>query len=146
FPELFAPHFEHGVTRRAFASKQIDVRLWPLRDFGEGTYRRVDDRPFGGGPGMVVLAEPLERALAAARTDRKAAAPLHLSTPTGRRLEQGAERESAQGLGSLLLCVRYEFSDQHLTYHQLFTRRSVRDFVKWCVEQLGWTKRDAGPL
>ena len=61
FPELFAPHLALGVTRRAFESRQVDVRLWPLRDFGEGAHQRVDDRPFGGGPGMVLLAEPLER-------------------------------------------------------------------------------------
>jgi tRNA (guanine-N1)-methyltransferase len=62
FPELFAPHLTHGVTRRAFESRQVDVRLWPLRDFADDNYRRVDDRPYGGGPGMVMLAEPLERA------------------------------------------------------------------------------------
>ena len=63
FPELFAPFQTVGVTRRAFETKAVDVRLWQLRDFAEGVYRRVDDRPFGGGPGMVMLAEPLERCL-----------------------------------------------------------------------------------
>ena len=66
FPELFAPHMVHGITRRAFASGQVQVRLWPLRDFAQDAYRRVDDRPYGGGPGMVMLAEPLERGLSAA--------------------------------------------------------------------------------
>ena len=61
FPELFAPFLAAGVTRRAYESRQVDVRLWNLRDFAEGNYRRVDDRPFGGGPGMVMLAEPLAR-------------------------------------------------------------------------------------
>ena len=70
FPELFAPHLTHGVTRRAFESGQVDVQLWPLRDFADAPHRRVDDRPYGGGPGMVMLAEPLERALAAVRADR----------------------------------------------------------------------------
>ena len=55
FPELFAPHLTHGVTRRAFESRQVDVRLWPLRDFADDNYRRVDDRTYGGGPGMVGL-------------------------------------------------------------------------------------------
>ena len=67
FPELFAPHLTSGVTRRAYEAAQVEVKLWPLRDFADGTYRRVDDRPFGGGPGMVMLAEPLQRALAAVR-------------------------------------------------------------------------------
>ena len=61
FPELFEPHLIHGITRRAYESGQVDVRLWSLRDFADGSYRRVDDRPYGGGPGMVLLAEPLER-------------------------------------------------------------------------------------
>ena len=75
FPELFAPHLTQGITRRAFESGQVDVRLWPLREYGEGAYKRVDDRPFGGGPGMVMLVEPLERALAAACADRGGPSP-----------------------------------------------------------------------
>ncbi|NUP87737.1 MAG: tRNA (guanosine(37)-N1)-methyltransferase TrmD, partial [Burkholderiaceae bacterium] len=63
FPELFGPHLSTGITRRAFEGGQVEVRLWPLRDFAEDAYRRVDDRPFGGGPGMVMLVQPLERAL-----------------------------------------------------------------------------------
>src|SRR5471032_2166995 len=57
FPDLFAPFLTQGITRRAYESGQVDVKLWNLRDHAEGTYRRVDDRPFGGGPGMVMLAE-----------------------------------------------------------------------------------------
>ena len=71
FPELFAPHLVHGITRRAFESAQVEVKLWPLRDFADNNYRRVDDRPYGGGPGMVMLAEPLERALVAVRAARQ---------------------------------------------------------------------------
>jgi tRNA (guanine37-N1)-methyltransferase len=68
FPELFAPFVEAGITRRAYASGQIELKLWNPRDWAEGNYRRVDDRPFGGGPGMVMLAEPLARCLQAAPT------------------------------------------------------------------------------
>jgi len=77
FPELFAPFLEAGVARRAYASGQIDLKLWNPRDYADGNYRRVDDRPFGGGPGMVMLAEPLARCLAAAQAERAdgAAAP-----------------------------------------------------------------------
>ena len=53
FPELFAPFLASGVTRRAYASGQVDVRLWNPRDYADGNYRRVDDRPFGGGPGKI---------------------------------------------------------------------------------------------
>jgi len=93
FPELFAPHLTLGVTRRAFETGQVDVRLWPLREYGEGSHKRVDDRPFGGGPGMILLVEPLERALAAALADRGSAAPavIHF-TPTGRAIDQALVR------------------------------------------------------
>ena len=130
FPELFAPHLTLGVTRRAFESRQVDVRLWPLRDFGEGAYRRVDDRPFGGGPGMVLLAEPLERALAAALADRGGVAPpvVHF-TPTGRRLDQALVREFAAGPGAVLLCGRYEGIDQRFLDRHVTHELSLGDFV-----------------
>jgi len=130
FPELFAPHLALGVTRRAFESRLLDVRLWPLRDFGEGTYRRVDDRPFGGGPGMVLLAEPLERALAAALADRGGVAPpvVHF-TPTGRRLDQTVVREFAAGIGAVMLCGRYEGIDQRFLDRHVTQELSLGDFV-----------------
>src|SRR5690242_17970958 len=129
FPELFAPHLEHGVTRRAFASRQVDVRLWPLRDYGEGAYRRIDDRPFGGGPGMVMLAESLERALTAVRQDRAESAPLVLFTPTGRRIDQAVVREFASGPGAILLCGRYEGIDQRFVDRHADMELSLGDFV-----------------
>jgi tRNA (guanine37-N1)-methyltransferase len=130
FPELFAPFLTQGVTRRAFESKQVDVRLWPLRDFGEGTYKRVDDRPFGGGPGMVLLAEPLERALAAAKADRGEVAPavIHF-TPTGRPLDQAGVRDWAAGPGAVLLCGRYEGIDQRFLDRHVTHEVSLGDFV-----------------
>ena len=130
FPELFAPFLSQGVTRRAFESKQVEVRLWPLRGFGEGTYKRVDDRPFGGGPGMVLLAEPLERALAAAKADRDEAAPavIHF-TPTGQRLDQAGVRDWAAGPGAILLCGRYEGIDQRLLDRHVTHEVSLGDFV-----------------
>ncbi len=129
FPELFGPHLSLGVTRRAFETKQVDVRLWPLRDFGEGPYRRVDDRPFGGGPGMVMLAEPLERALAALRADRGAPAPLVHFTPTGRPITQALVREIAAGDGAVLLCGRYEGIDQRFLDRHVDVELSLGDFV-----------------
>lgn len=129
FPELFAPHLALGVTRRAFESRQVDVRLWPLRDFGEGAHQRVDDRPFGGGPGMLLLAEPLERALAAVRADRGDAAALIHFTPAGRRLDQAVVRELAQGPGAVLLCGRYEGIDQRFLDRHASIELSLGDFV-----------------
>ena len=105
FPELFAPFLSQGVTRRAFESRQVDVRLWPLREHADDNYRRVDDRPYGGGPGMVMLVEPLERAMAAVRADRGQPAPVIHFSPTGRRIDQPLLRELATGPGAVLLCA-----------------------------------------
>ena len=115
FPELFAPHLSQGITRRAFGSAQVDVRLWPLRDFADDAYRRVDDRPYGGGPGMVMLAEPLLRALSAIAAERGPARPavVHF-TPTGRRIDQAVVQAFATGAGAVLLCGRYEGIDQRV--------------------------------
>ena len=135
FPELFAPHLSLGITRRAFESRQVDVRLWPLRDFAEDNYRRVDDRPYGGGPGMVMLAEPLQRALQAVRTDRRpdacddAGLPVIHFTPTGARLTQAHVRQLADGPGAVLLCGRYEGIDQRFIDQNVTLELSLGDFV-----------------
>jgi tRNA (guanine37-N1)-methyltransferase len=130
FPELFAPHLSLGITRRAFESAQVDVRLWPLRDFADDAYRRVDDRPYGGGPGMVLLAEPLLRALAAIVADRGEAQPAVVSfTPTGRRIDQAVVAEFAAGPGAVLLCGRYEGIDQRFIDAKVTHELSLGDFV-----------------
>ncbi len=129
FPSLFGPHLQEGVTRRAFASGQVDVKLWPLRDFADDPHRRVDDRPYGGGPGMVLLVEPLERALAAVRAARADAAPLVHFTPTGRRIDQALVQEFASGSGAVLLCGRYEGIDQRFLDRHVNMELSLGDFV-----------------
>ncbi|MEJ8836620.1 tRNA (guanosine(37)-N1)-methyltransferase TrmD [Ramlibacter sp. AN1133] len=129
FPELFAPFLTAGVTRRAYETRQVDVRLWPLRDHAEGNYRRVDDRPFGGGPGMVMLAEPLARCLAAVKADRADTAPVVLFSPIGERLDHaGVERWSASA-GAILLCGRYEGIDQRFIDTHVDVQLSLGDFV-----------------
>ncbi len=129
FPELFEPFLKAGVTRRAYEARQVDVRLWNPRDFAEGNYRRVDDRPFGGGPGMVMLAEPLDQCLKAIRADRGDAVPVVLFSPIGLALRHGDVQVWADSTGAVLLCGRYEgidqrFIDRHVT-HQI----SLGDFV-----------------
>ena len=130
FPDLFAPHLTQGVTRRAFESSLVDVNLWPLRDFADNSYRRVDDRPYGGGPGMVMLVEPLERALLAIREARaEDGAPVVHFTPTGRRLDQSLVREFSDGIGAVLLCGRYEGIDQRFIDRHVDIEISLGDFV-----------------
>ena len=131
FPELFAPHLTNGITRRAFESGQVDVALWPLRDHADNAYRRVDDRPYGGGPGMVMLFEPLERALVAVRAARADTAPVpvvHFS-PTGRRIDQAAVQAFATSPGAILVCGRYEGIDQRFIDRHVDVELSLGDFV-----------------
>ena len=131
FPELFPPHFAHGVTRRAFESGQVEVKLWQLRDFGDPPHARVDDRPYGGGPGMVLLVEPLLRALAAVRADRGDAEPVPVVnfSPAGRPLRQAEVGDFASGQGAILLCARYEGVDQRFIDAQVDIELSVGDYV-----------------
>lgn len=129
FPELFAPFLAAGVTRRAYEAKQVDVRLWNLRDFAEGNYRRVDDRPFGGGPGMVMLAEPLARCLAAVKADRAEPAPVVLFSPIGERMDHGQVERWSASAGAILLCGRYEGIDQRFIDAHVDVQLSLGDFV-----------------
>lgn len=129
FPELFQPHLENGITRRAYQPDRVDVRLWPLREHAEGTYRRVDDRPFGGGPGMVMLVEPLERCLAAIQAARGELPAVVHFTPTGRRIDQAVVTGFAAGPGAVLLCGRYEGIDQRFIDRHVTHELSLGDFV-----------------
>ncbi len=129
FPELIAPHLESGVTRRAFGPGGIEVKLWQLRDFADDAYRRVDDRPYGGGPGMVMLAEPLLRALDAVAAERGAGVPVVHFTPTGRRIDQAVVNGFAAGAGAVLLCGRYEGIDQRVIDRRVTHELSLGDFV-----------------
>lgn len=129
FPELIEPFTQQGVTRRAFASGQVQLQCWNPRDYAEGNYRRVDDRCFGGGPGMVMLVEPLERCLAAAQAARTGSAPVVLFSPAGRRIDQGLVQELAAGEGAILVCGRYEGIDQRFIDRHVDLELSLGDFV-----------------
>lgn len=133
FPDLFSPHLTQGITRRAFERGQVDVHLWPLRDHADNAYRRVDDRPYGGGPGMVMLVEPIEAALDAVRAARAAAgappAPVVHFSPTGRPIDQALVTDWARGPGAVLLCGRYEGIDQRVLDRHVDLELSLGDFV-----------------
>ncbi len=133
FPEMFAPFFGSGVNRRAFQTGLVEVRLWNPRDYAAGNYRRVDDRPFGGGPGMVMMAEPLSRCLEAIRVDRAEAsdaiAPLVLFSPIGARIDHACVQHWSDGIGAVLLCGRYEGVDQRFIDAHVDAQISLGDFV-----------------
>jgi tRNA (guanine37-N1)-methyltransferase len=135
FPELFAAFLTVGINRRAFESKDgiklVDVRLWNPRDFAQGTYRRIDDRPFGGGPGMVMMAEPLRLCLEAIQTERNEAnpAPVVLFSPIGQKLDHANVEEWSKSDGAVLVCGRYEGIDQRFIDAYVDIQISLGDFV-----------------
>lgn len=135
FPELFAPFLTSGINRRAFETGAVELKLWQLRDYADGTYRRVDDRPFGGGPGMVMMAEPLERCLKAIRQDRASidaaekSVPVVLFSPIGQTLNHSAVEAWSNSDGGILICGRYEGLDQRFIDAHVDVQISLGDFV-----------------
>ena len=129
FPEMFSPMLVGGVTRRAFESGQVDVQFFNPRDFADGNYRRVDDRPFGGGPGMVMMAEPLERCLRAVEAARGNLPPVVAFSPLGRRLDHAMVERWADSDGAVLVCGRYEGIDQRFLDAYVDEQISLGDFV-----------------
>jgi len=133
FPPMFDAILRHGITARAHERGLWELRCWNPREFAADAYRSVDDRPYGGGPGMVMLAEPLAAALAAiAAVQREAlgrrAPVIHLS-PRGRPLTHERVRELAAQPGATLLASRYEAVDQRLIDRHVDDEISVGDFV-----------------
>jgi tRNA (guanine37-N1)-methyltransferase len=129
FPELFAPFLTSGITRRAYESAQVDVRLTNPRDFASGAYRRIDDRPFGGGPGMVMMAEPLAQSISHIQSHRADKALVVLFSPIGRVLDDRLVQEFSRGPGAVLLCGRYEGLDQRFVDAHVDMQISLGDFV-----------------
>ena len=130
FPQMFAALTESGITARALKAARYCLELWNPRDFTSDNYRTVDDRPYGGGPGMVMLAQPLELALAAAKArvagiGRKV---IYL-TPQGRALDHAKVMELAAGNGVVLLCGRYESVDERLIRRAVDEEISIGDYV-----------------
>ena len=133
FPEMFAALTQSGVTRRAFEQNKCGLSLWNPRDFTTDNHRTVDDRPYGGGPGMVMLAKPLEATLNAAKqrqTDAGLPAPRVLfMSPQGRQLTHERVMQLKQEPGLVILCGRYEAVDQRLLDRCIDEEISLGDFV-----------------
>jgi tRNA (guanine37-N1)-methyltransferase len=129
FPEFLAQSAALGVVGRAQERGLLELHGWNPRDYAQGNYRRVDDRPFGGGPGMVMLIEPLRAALAAARAADPAPAPLIYLSPQGRPLDQAKVRELAALPRMILLCGRYEGVDERFLASEVDEEISIGDYV-----------------
>jgi tRNA (guanine37-N1)-methyltransferase len=133
FPEMFAALTQSGITRRAFEQKRCELVLWNPRDFTTDNHRTVDDRPYGGGPGMVMLAKPLEAAINAAKK-RQGAHGLPVPrvvylSPQGRPLTHQRVMQMTREPGLVLLCGRYEAVDQRLLDRCVDEEISLGDFV-----------------
>jgi tRNA (guanine37-N1)-methyltransferase len=129
FPDMFEALTGYGITRRATEIGALQLKAWNPRDFTADAYRRVDDRPFGGGPGMVMLAEPLEKALDAVAMSANAAAPVLYMSPAGAPLTHAKVMELAALPALTMLCGRYEGIDERLLRRRVDLEISVGDFV-----------------
>lgn len=133
FPEMFRALTDWGITSRAAKQQRYALRAWNPRDFTVDNYRTIDDRPYGGGPGMVMLAKPLEDAIdaaGAAQSDAGVARPhVVLMSPQGATLTHAKVMELAQRPGLVLVCGRYEAIDQRLIDRRVDEEISLGDFV-----------------
>jgi tRNA (guanine37-N1)-methyltransferase len=127
FPEMFAAVTHSGISGRALETGLWSLGLWNPRDFTKDNYRTVDDRPYGGGPGMLMLAEPLEKALDAAQ-ESGGGKVIYLS-PQGRRFDHGKVIELAGRTALTLLCGRYEGIDERLIERRVDEELSIGDYV-----------------
>jgi len=138
FPEMFDAITKHGITSRALKQHIYDLKLWNPRDFTSDNHKTVDDRPYGGGPGMVMLAEPLEKAIKAAKESQAAKLAqadanveswvIHLS-PAGKPLTHQKVMQLSKKQGLVLLTSRYEGVDQRLIDAQVDEELSIGDYV-----------------
>jgi tRNA (guanine37-N1)-methyltransferase len=128
FPELFDPFWRHGIMRRAVEGQRLDPLTINIRDHAAGRHRVTDDRPYGGGCGMVMKPEPLTAALTAAKRQLPSATTLLLS-PQGTRFDQGLAESLAGAAQLILVCGRYEGVDERFVERQVDAEVSIGDFV-----------------
>ncbi|MES9868435.1 MAG: tRNA (guanosine(37)-N1)-methyltransferase TrmD [Sedimenticola sp.] len=128
FPEMFQSMIGEGVTGRAIDRGQAELALWNPRDYTHDVHRTVDDRPYGGGPGMVMKIEPLEAAIEDAKAAAPGAAVAYMS-PQGRRFDQAVAGEIAKRYGMILIAGRYEGIDERIIDRYVDEEWSIGDYV-----------------
>lgn len=129
FPGLVTAVAEHGIPRRAVEAGLIGLRCWNPRDYTEDRHRTVDDRPYGGGPGMVMKVDPLRRAIHAAREAAGPGAKVIYLSPQGRRLDQSAVTDFAGRDALVLIAGRYEGIDERVIELEVDEEWSIGDYV-----------------
>jgi tRNA (guanine37-N1)-methyltransferase len=129
FPEMLDAVSQSGITGRAVERGLLELHRWNPRDYATDRHRTVDDRPYGGGPGMVMMVEPLKKAIHKARDHAPQGTPvIHLS-PQGRLLDQAGLRELAKLPGLILVASRYEGVDERLIESEIDQEWSIGDYV-----------------
>lgn len=129
FPEMFAALSDYGITGRAVKAGLLQLHTWNPRDFTRDRHRTVDDRPYGGGPGMVMLAEPLGQAIRAARQAQSRGAPVIYLSPQGRPVDHNLVIEYARKPGLIFLAGRYEGIDERVIQSEVDEEWSIGDYV-----------------
>src|SRR6266852_901455 len=129
FPEIFQGYFTQSLLKLALDSGLVEIHLWNIRDWAKGKHKSVDYRPFGGGPGMVIMPEPVYDAVEAVRPMADEPGELILLTPAGRRLDQALVKELSEKRRLLLLCGRYEGFDERIREGLKPREISIGDFV-----------------
>jgi tRNA (guanine37-N1)-methyltransferase len=129
FPAIFQGYLTQSLLNLAIQRGLVDIHLWNIRDFAGGKHKVVDDRPYGGGPGMVLMAEPVFAAVETVQHGQASPGLLVMLTPGGRRLDQSLVRELAQHKRLVLLCGRYEGFDERVRLGLNPCEVSIGDFV-----------------
>src|SRR5947208_1761512 len=129
FPDIFQGYLGQSILKLALERRRVEIRLWNIRDWAAGKHRSVDDRPFGGGPGMVLMPEPVFAAVEGVQAQGPEPGLIVLLTPAGERLTQSLVRELAGRRRLVLLCGRYEGFDERVRLGLRPREISVGDFV-----------------
>ena len=133
FPAMFEAVSKHGITRRALEENRFELKVWDPRDFTTDNYRRVDDRPYGGGPGMVMMPEPLQAAIDAAKAAQREAGVamtrVVLMSPQGAPLDEALVRKLSAEPGLVVIAGRYEGIDERLVEKSVDLEVSIGDYV-----------------
>ena len=128
FPEMFSAIKEEGIIARGIKDSLLLIHTWQLRDFSKNKYRNVDDRPYGGGPGMVMQVQPIRDCIGVIKKEIPNTRVIYLS-PQGRKLDQSLISELLQYENITLLCGRYEGIDQRIIDHDVDMEVSIGDYV-----------------
>ena len=143
FPDMFQALTDHGVTGRAVKQEKVSIQCWNPRDFTHDNYQTVDDRPYGGGPGMLMKIQPLKDAIHAAKAAAGEGAKVIYMSPQGRKLDQRGAEQLAQQRKLILVAGRYEGIDERLIETEIDEEWSLGDFVLSGGEMAAMTMMDA---